>query len=79
MKTKIDLVTGFLGAGKTSFIQSYADWLRRQGEQSADGWAVPLLERAKAAGITDGTRPRSFATRQEAAAMVLAAQKLKDK
>lgn len=31
MKTKIDLVTGFLGAGKTSFIQSYADWLRRQG------------------------------------------------
>lgn len=31
MKTKIDLVTGFLGAGKTSFIRSYADWLRRQG------------------------------------------------
>ena len=35
MKTKIDLVTGFLGAGKTSFIQSYADWLRRQGTSFA--------------------------------------------
>ena len=61
------------------FDAMLADWLRRQGEQPADSWAAPLLERAKAAGITDGTRPRSFATRQEAAAMVLAAQKLKDK
>ena len=35
MKTKIDLVTGFLGAGKTSFIQSYGNWLRRQGTSFA--------------------------------------------
>ena len=45
----------------------------------ASAWAKDELARAIAAGITDGTRPRSFATRQEAAAMVLAAQKLKDK
>ena len=35
MKTKIDLITGFLGAGKTSFIRSYAGWLRRQGTSFA--------------------------------------------
>lgn len=35
MKTKIDFVTGFPGAGITSFIQSYADWLRRQGTSFA--------------------------------------------
>lgn len=34
------------------------------------GWAKDGLEKAKAAGITDGTRPQSFATRQEVALMV---------
>ena len=29
-----------------------------------------LLEQAKAAGLTDGTRPRGFATREEVALMV---------
>ena len=33
-------------------------------------WAAENLERAKAAGITDGTRPRGFATREEVALMV---------
>ncbi len=33
-------------------------------------WAKDGLEKAKAAGITDGTRPQSFATRQEVALMV---------
>lgn len=31
MITKIDLVTGFLGAGKTTFLAHYGDWLDRQG------------------------------------------------
>ena len=35
--------------------------------------AKPSLERAKTRGITDGSRPQSFATRQEVAAMVDAA------
>ena len=29
---KIDLITGFLGAGKTTFIRSYAEYLIRKGE-----------------------------------------------
>lgn len=28
---KIDLITGFLGAGKTTFIRAYAGWLIKQG------------------------------------------------
>ena len=36
----------------------------------ASDWAKAGLEKAKAAGITDGTRPQSFATRQEVALMV---------
>jgi hypothetical protein len=40
---------------------------------SASPWAVPGLEDAKAKGITDGSRPRSFATREEVALMVRAA------
>ncbi len=30
---KIDLITGFLGAGKTSFIKKYADYLLKKGER----------------------------------------------
>ena len=36
----------------------------------ASQWAVAGLEQAKAAGITEGTRPRGFATREEVAIMV---------
>ena len=32
---KIDLVTGFLGSGKTTFIKEYADYLVRCGEKVA--------------------------------------------
>lgn len=38
-------------------------------------WAAALLEEAVRRGVTDGTRPQSFATRQEAALMVTAALK----
>lgn len=31
MITTVDLVTGFLGAGKTTFLARYGDWLDRQG------------------------------------------------
>jgi G3E family GTPase len=30
---KIDLITGFLGSGKTTFILKYADYLLRQGKR----------------------------------------------
>ena len=29
--TKVDLITGFLGAGKTTFLARYGEWLGRQG------------------------------------------------
>ena len=41
----------------------------------ASDWAAENLERAKTAGITDGTRPRGFATREEVALMVAAGKK----
>lgn len=31
--TKVDLITGFLGAGKTTFIKKYADYFIRKGEK----------------------------------------------
>lgn len=34
-------------------------------------WAVTSMAEAKAKGLTDGTRPRSYATREEVATMVL--------
>lgn len=41
----------------------------------ASDWAKAKLEIARAKGITDGTRPQSYATRQEVALMVNAASK----
>jgi len=30
---QVDLITGFLGSGKTTFIQKYASWLMKQGQK----------------------------------------------
>lgn len=49
------------------------DWLARRAAQPAAGWAAPILQKAREAGLTDGTRPQSPATRQEVMAMILAA------
>lgn len=46
-----------------------------RADKEASPWAKDLLAQAKAAGITDGTRPQSPATRQEVALMVLKAKK----
>lgn len=51
------------------------NYLARRAEKSADTWATTGLTQAQAKGITDGTRPQSFATRQEVALMVNAAVK----
>ena len=42
----------------------------RRADLAASPWAKELLEQAKGRGITDGTRPQSYATRQEVALMV---------
>ena len=49
------------------------DYLARRGTQDADGWARAGLSQAVERGITDGSRPLAFATRQEVALMVNAA------
>ncbi|MCI8870649.1 MAG: CHAP domain-containing protein [Lawsonibacter sp.] len=49
-------------------------WLSRRGALPASDWAREPLGRAKEAGITDATRPRSFATREEVAVMLANAE-----
>lgn len=47
-----------------------ARWEAEKAVLPASQWAQEGLEQAKAKGITEGTRPRSFATREEVALMV---------
>lgn len=53
----------------------YAKIESERAKLPASEWAAALLEGAKAKGITDGSRPQSYATRQEVALMVNAAVK----
>ena len=48
----------------------YMDVLLKGSDTKPSGWAADELEESVAAGITDGTRPRGYATREEAAIMV---------
>ncbi len=52
------------------FDRMMEDWMERRAKEPASQWAQAGLEQAKAKGITDGTRPRSMATREEVALMV---------
>ena len=55
------------------FDRMMEDWMARRAKEPASQWAQEGLEQAKAKGITDGTRPRSMATREEVALMVIKA------
>lgn len=57
---------------QAQFDEMLNDWLARQAAKPASRWS--RMDEAKAAGITDGTRPGSFATREEVATMVMAAR-----
>ena len=57
------------------FDKMMDDYLARRGRLPASAWAQKELAEAKVKGITDSTRPQSFATREEVAAMVLRAGK----
>lgn len=53
--------------------KAYMERYRQEiAQEAASGWASDLLEQAKAACITDGTRPRDLMTREEGAVMNLA-------
>lgn len=54
------------------------DYLSRRSKREADVWAQDGLSQAVERGITDGSRPLSFATRQEVALMVNAAVRSKE-
>ena len=56
------------------FDRMMEDWMARKAKEPASQWAQEGLEQAKAKGITEGTRPRSLATREEVALMVKAVQ-----
>ena len=55
--------------------EEYAAMEAERAKLPASGWAKQGLAEAKARGINDGTRPQSYATRQEVALMVNAAVK----
>lgn len=54
------------------FDNMMADWLARQSEKPESPWGK--MPEAKRAGITDGSRPQSFATREEVATMIVSAR-----
>lgn len=45
------------------------NWLERQAAKQPSSWS--RMDDAKAAGVTDGSRPGSFATREEVATMLM--------
>lgn len=55
------------------FDEMMENWLARQAEKGTNPWGK--MPEAQRMGITDGSRPQSFATREEAATMIMAALK----
>lgn len=55
------------------FDNLMADWLARQSQRPESPWGK--MAEAMRAGITDGSRPQSFATREEVATMIMAAKR----
>ncbi len=51
------------------------DWLTRQAKKPASSWAQGFMDQAKKDGITDGTAPQSFATKEMVATMIMNAAK----
>ena len=55
--------------------EQFKDYMARyeaeKAKEPASAWAESILAKARAKGITDGTRPQNYASRQEVAAMVL--------
>lgn len=51
------------------------NYLTARGKKAAASWAKDIVSEAKAEGISDGTRPQAFATRQEVMGMLLNAKK----
>ena len=55
------------------FDKMMENYLARRAERPASGWAKKGMEEAMSMGITDGSSPQNFATREQVALMVRAA------
>ena len=51
-----------------------ARYRKELAELPGPGWGAAEMDRAVERGITDGTRPMDWATRQEVASMILRAE-----
>lgn len=56
---------------KDEVKQIVKEMLEEMKEMQVSAWAKPIIERAMEKGITDGTKPRAYAERQEVVAMVM--------
>ena len=54
----------------------YDKIMAEQDKKPVSGWAENLMSEAMSRGITDGTRPGAYVTREQAALMALAAAKM---
>lgn len=64
--------------GNTAYerwLEYMAQYLKERDKLPTPDWATSEINKATAAGITDGTRPQSLVTRAEAAIMALRAKK----
>ena len=52
------------------FLQAMAKYTDRQNKQPVSGWAKESLDKAKAAGVMDGTMPKAPLTREQMAAIL---------
>ena len=53
------------------FDKMMESYLAKRGEKGDSEWAKDAVEKAAATGISDGARPRAFATREEVMSMIL--------
>jgi len=52
------------------FLQAMAKYTDRQNKQPVSGWAKESMDKAKAAGVMDGSMPKAPATREQIATML---------
>lgn len=60
------------------FNKMMDNYLADRNKQPANEWAKADIEKAKADGITDGTMPQSFATREQVISMIARAMEKKE-
>lgn len=60
---------------QATFNKMMDAYLAQQRTKPVSSWAKPVWDAAKEEGITDGTAPQAFITRQEAMTMIQRATK----